>query len=118
MPNSITGSAVIFAKASDFIGRRSAVLIAFTLFIAFSTACGFSQSITQLIIFRALQGVGGAGLYALSLILLVEAGKLEIKLLTSSLIGATISLAGAVGPGKHPSLLRPSRLIMAHDCSE
>ncbi|KAJ5166222.1 uncharacterized protein N7482_005003, partial [Penicillium canariense] len=96
--DALTGCAVIFARSSDFVGRRTAVIAAFTLFIAFSLACGFSRNITQLIIFRALQGVGGAGLYALPLILLVEAGTLDLKLLTSSLIGASISLAGAVGP--------------------
>ncbi len=98
--DALTGCAVIFARTSDFVGRRTAVLAAFALFIAFSLACGFSQNITQLILFRALQGVGGAGLYALPLILLVEAGTLDLKLFTSSLIGASISLAGAVGPGE------------------
>jgi hypothetical protein len=47
-----------------------------------------------------LQGLGGTGLYDLPLILLIEAGTLDLKLLTSSLIGASISLAGAVGPGE------------------
>ena len=36
-------------------------LAAWTIFTAFSLACGLAQSVNQLIAFRALQGVGGCG---------------------------------------------------------
>ena len=54
--------AVLFARISDVIGRRVAYLVAYAIFVAFSLACGFSRSLTQLIVFRALQGVGGSGM--------------------------------------------------------
>jgi hypothetical protein len=54
--------AVLFARVSDVIGRRAAVLGAYVIFIAFSLACGWSQNLPQLIAFRALQGVGGSGM--------------------------------------------------------
>jgi MFS family permease len=53
--------AVLFARISDVIGRKAAFLSAFAIFIAFSIACGFAHNLTQLIIFRALQGLGGSG---------------------------------------------------------
>ena len=53
--------AVTFARISDVIGRRKAFMLAYIIFFGFSLACGFSQSMPQLIAFRALQGIGGSG---------------------------------------------------------
>lgn len=58
---SYLGCAVVFARISDIIGRRNAFIAAYVLFFAFSLACGFAQSLDQLIAFRVLQGVGGSG---------------------------------------------------------
>lgn len=95
---SYLGFAVVFARLSDFIGRRTAVVLAFILFIAFSLAGGWAKTINQLIVFRTLQGVGGAGLYSLALILLIEASTANLIAFTSSFIGATIAMAGVLGP--------------------
>ena len=59
---SYLGCAVIFSRISDVIGRKAAFLAAFAIFIAFSIGCGFAQSINQLIVLRALQGLGGSGM--------------------------------------------------------
>lgn len=53
--------AVLFARISDVIGRRAAYLTAYIVFIGFSLGCGWSQTLDQLIAFRALQGIGGSG---------------------------------------------------------
>ena len=87
-----------FATLSDFFGRRIAVIIAFTIFIAFSIGGGFAQTIDQLIAMRALQGIGGSGLYSLAIILLVEVSNEKTLPLVSAAIGMTISLAGILGP--------------------
>ncbi|KAJ4149980.1 hypothetical protein LMH87_010751 [Akanthomyces muscarius] len=52
--------AATFAQLSNIVGRRNALIAANTIFFTFSLACGFSQSIAQLIAFRALQGIGGS----------------------------------------------------------
>ena len=41
------------------------VISAWVVFTAFSLGCGLANSLEQLIAFRALQGVGGSGLYSL-----------------------------------------------------
>jgi MFS family permease len=58
--------AVLFARISDVIGRKATFMIAFVIFIAFSIGCGFANSMNQLIVCRALQGLGGSGKYSLS----------------------------------------------------
>jgi MFS family permease len=74
------------------------VLIAFTIFLAFSIGAGFAQTLQQLIVCRAFQGMGGAGLYALSIILITEISTPENTAVLAGLIGATVAMSGVLGP--------------------
>ena len=56
----------IYGKLSDIYGRRALLLPAIVLFVVASMLCGFAQNLMQLIIARALQGLGGAGLMAMA----------------------------------------------------
>ena len=62
-----TISTPIYGKLSDIFGRRPLFLIAITIFLIGSVAAGFSQDMTQLAAFRAIQGLGAGGLMALPL---------------------------------------------------
>src|SRR5687767_6103411 len=57
----------VWGRLSDLYGRRSLYLIGIMLFLLGSVLSGASQTITQLIIFRALQGFGAGALIPLSL---------------------------------------------------
>ena len=61
-----TAATPIYGKLSDMYGRRALLLPALALFIVASILCALSQSLMQLIAFRALQGLGGAGLMAMA----------------------------------------------------
>ena len=61
-----TAATPIYGKLSDMYGRRALLLPALALFIVASVLCALSQTLTQLIVFRALQGLGGAGLMAMA----------------------------------------------------
>ncbi|RYP64797.1 hypothetical protein DL770_009128 [Monosporascus sp. CRB-9-2] len=63
---------VICAKFSDIFGRKPVFLLSIAIFIIFSAACSASQTIIQLIVFRALQGMGGGGCFSLCTILIME----------------------------------------------
>ena len=106
---------MLFARISDVIGRKVAYLTAYAIFVAFSLACGWSKSLTQLIVFRALQGIGGSGmcsvhvvvwliadalvgLYSLSMILLPEVSSLKSQQYVGLLVGATLAMSGVMGP--------------------
>jgi EmrB/QacA subfamily drug resistance transporter len=55
---------------ADALGRRQVYLAGLTLFAAASVACGLSQDITVLIIGRAIQGIGGAAMFATTVALI------------------------------------------------
>ena len=61
-----TISTPIYGKLSDIYGRRMLLLLALAVFMAASALCALSQSLLQLIVFRAIQGLGGGGLMAVS----------------------------------------------------
>ena len=56
----------LYGKLSDLYGRRRLFVVSISLFLAGSALCGFAQDMTQLIAFRALQGLGAGGLLPLS----------------------------------------------------
>jgi EmrB/QacA subfamily drug resistance transporter len=61
-----TAMTPIYGKLSDIYGRRKLLLVALAVFAVASALCALAQNLPQLIIARALQGVGGAGLMAMA----------------------------------------------------
>ncbi|KAI1740696.1 putative multidrug resistance protein fnx1 [Xylaria scruposa] len=66
------GVIVICAKFSDIFGRKNIFVLSIGIFIIFSAACSGAQTMTQLIIFRAFQGIGGGGCWSLATIFVTE----------------------------------------------
>lgn len=95
---SYLGLAVLSAQVSDVVGRRNAFLSFYIIFIGFSLACGFAKTLTQLIAFRALQGVGGSGLYSIGMICSLELAPPRLQRLIGALIGLIITLSSVAGP--------------------
>jgi MFS family permease len=92
------GCAIVFARISDIVGRRNAFIAAYIIFFVFSLACGFSKTLNQLIAFRALQGVGGSGLYALTMIMMPELSPDSLKQHMAAMVGLVITVSGVLGP--------------------
>jgi EmrB/QacA subfamily drug resistance transporter len=65
------GFLLLGGRLGDLYGRRRLFLIGMALFTLSSLACGLAQARLQLIAFRALQGVGGAVVTAVSLSLIM-----------------------------------------------
>jgi EmrB/QacA subfamily drug resistance transporter len=55
----------LYGKISDQLGRKKVFQTAIIIFLIGSALCGLSQNMTELIIFRGLQGLGAGGLMAL-----------------------------------------------------
>src|SRR5262245_49827508 len=67
-----TASVPLWGRLSDLYGRRRVYLTAIALFLVGSTLAGFSQSMLQLVLFRAVQGLGAGGLIPLALTVIGE----------------------------------------------
>ncbi|GJH12747.1 MFS transporter [Caballeronia novacaledonica] len=61
-----TVSAPLYGKLSDMYGRKQFFAISISLFLIASALCGAAHSMTALIGFRALQGLGAGGLMTMS----------------------------------------------------
>ncbi|KAI0482118.1 major facilitator superfamily transporter [Xylariaceae sp. FL0804] len=92
------GCAVLTARASDIVGRRDAFAASYVVFIAFSLGCGFARTMRQLIAFRALQGVGGSGLYSVTMIILPEIAPQRLRQAIGALVGVVIAISSVLGP--------------------
>ncbi len=61
-----TAATPIYGKLSDIYGRRALLLPALALFLVASILCALATNLPELIAFRALQGLGGAGLMSMA----------------------------------------------------
>jgi len=61
-----TAATPIYGKLSDLYGRKVMLQAALAFFLAASVLCALAATMTQLIVFRALQGLGGGGLIAMA----------------------------------------------------
>lgn len=59
--------APLYGKLGDLFGRRNVVIVSVSVFLIGSVLCGLAQSMPFLIFARALQGIGGGGLFVLAL---------------------------------------------------
>ncbi|KAJ5117246.1 hypothetical protein N7448_004185 [Penicillium atrosanguineum] len=93
-----TGSMAIWTKVSDIIGRKHTTLAALVILLGFSIGCGCAQTVNQLIILRALQGIGGAGAYALAILCVYEIAPKTKLPIYSGLMSLCLALASLLGP--------------------
>jgi EmrB/QacA subfamily drug resistance transporter len=83
---------------ADLFGRRRVFVLGLIVFTASSAACGLSGSPLALNLARAVQGVGGAMMFATSLALIAEAFRGKERGIAFGVYGGTIGAAVAVGP--------------------
>jgi len=82
----------------DLLGRKRVFLIAIGLFTIASALCGAAQSPLWLILARGAQGIGGAGMFAVSLAIISQEFFGRERGTAFGIWGATVGLAVAIGP--------------------
>ena len=88
----------LFGKLSDLFSRRRLMLIGIGIFVVGSTLCGAAQSMESLVLFRAVQGLGGGAIYALSFIVIGILFPPEKRPKMQGIISSVWGLASILGP--------------------
>jgi EmrB/QacA subfamily drug resistance transporter len=88
----------IYGKLSDIFGRRPLFIIAIVIFLVGSVAAGFADSMYQLAIFRALQGLGAGGLMALPLAIMGDILAPRERAKYQGYFLAVFGISSVVGP--------------------
>src|SRR5690606_36144342 len=78
--------------------RKLVLQVAIVLFLVGSALCGISQSTTHLIVFRALQGLGGGGLIVSSMAAVGDVVSPRERGLYQGYFGAMFGVSTVVGP--------------------
>src|SRR6516165_8653740 len=88
----------LYGKFGDLHGRKIVLQVAILVFLVGSALCGLAQSMTQLIVFRGLQGIGGGGLIVTIIAVIGDLIPPRERGRYQGLFGAAFGLATIVGP--------------------
>ncbi|MDQ0057909.1 MDR family MFS transporter [Paenibacillus harenae] len=88
----------IFGKLSDMYGRKRFFVFGIIVFMIGSALCGTAGTITELAIYRAIQGIGGGALIPIAFTILLDAVPLEKRGSLTGLFGAVFGLSSVFGP--------------------
>jgi DHA2 family multidrug resistance protein len=83
---------------ADRVGSRRLFIISVTLFVGASMLCGLAQNLEQMVLFRALQGVGGAFIAPLSQSSLLDTTRPSRQPQIVALWGMGVMIGPIVGP--------------------
>lgn len=90
--------APIYGKLGDLYGRRNTIFVSVALFLLGSVLCGIATSMTFLIVARAVQGLGGGGLFVLALSVVGDVVPPRDRGKIQGLFAAVFSTSSVLGP--------------------
>ena len=93
-----TASISIFAKLSDLWSRRNVFLGALTVFIVGSILSGLSQNLTELIVFRAVQGLGSGGFFPIGIAIVAVVFPPKTRARVIGALSGVFGIAVVAGP--------------------
>jgi MFS family permease len=88
----------LWGKLSELYGRRPFYLLGIALFLLGSVAGGFSRTMTQLILFRGVQGLGAGAILALGLTIIGDIYPFEARARLQGLLSGVWGVASIAGP--------------------
>ncbi|MFV3402416.1 MDR family MFS transporter [Pseudomonas sp. NY15463] len=88
----------LYGKFGDLYGRKRVLQVAIVLFLAGSVLCGMAQNMTELVLLRALQGLGGGGLMVVAMAAVGDVIPPAERGRYQGLFGGVFGLATVIGP--------------------
>jgi EmrB/QacA subfamily drug resistance transporter len=93
-----TISIPIFARLSDITSRRNVFLVGLAVFIVGSALAGLSQNLSELILFRGMQGFGGGGVFPVAIAMVAVMYPPETRSKITGFLSGAAGLAIILGP--------------------
>ncbi|MFF9093006.1 DHA2 family efflux MFS transporter permease subunit [Streptomyces sp. NPDC014802] len=93
-----TAATPLWGKLGDQYGRKKLFQTAIVIFLVGSALCGMAQNMPELIVFRAVQGLGGGGLMVLSMAIVGDVVSPRERGRYQGLFGAVFGATSVLGP--------------------
>ncbi|HEY8318561.1 MAG TPA: MFS transporter [Amnibacterium sp.] len=91
-------SVPVYAKLADTVGRKPILLIGIGLFLLGSVLCGFAPSMTVLIAFRAVQGLGAGAIMPVSITVAGDIYTVAERAKAQGYLASVWAISSVVGP--------------------
>lgn len=88
----------LYGRFADTFGRKRVFYVGTGLFLAGSVLCGFSRSMTALILFRAVQGLGAGGVQPIGMTIVGDIYTPAERARVQGYLSSAWGLAAIIGP--------------------
>ncbi|WP_241248180.1 MDR family MFS transporter [Nocardioides turkmenicus] len=88
----------LYAKVADRLGRKPVMIAGIVAFLVGSLLCGLAWSLTALIVFRAVQGIGAGAIQPMAMTIVSDIYTLEERAVATSYVASVWATAAIVGP--------------------
>jgi EmrB/QacA subfamily drug resistance transporter len=89
---------VIYGKLSDLFGRKPTLIVGIALLLIGSLLCGFAWSMSSLIVFRLIQGLGAGAINPITMTITGDLYKLEERGRVQGIMASVWAISGVLGP--------------------
>jgi EmrB/QacA subfamily drug resistance transporter len=93
-----TTTVPLYGRLADIYGRKPVFLFGISLFLVGSVLCGLAGSMVQLIIFRAVQGLGAGAVLPLAMTIIGDVFSVEERARMQGMFSAVWGVSSVIGP--------------------
>lgn len=93
-----TTTVPLYGRLADMYGRKPVFLAGIVTFLAGSALCGISGSMVQLIVFRAIQGLGAGAVMPIAMTIIGDAFSVEERARMQGMFSAVWGVSSVIGP--------------------